>query len=143
MAADPEYYNAWIELGLTYEVQKNYVDAERVFSNLVDLGIANQQILFRLVELNLKLNNPDQALSYILQAADDPALILDAANLLLSRDFYDHAAEILDPMSRENPIPVDALFFWPCWNTKAVTIPKRPWPTLSPFRKTTNAMNAA
>ncbi len=111
VAADPEYYNAWIELGLTYEVQKNYVDAERVFSNLVDLGIANQQILFRLVELNLKLNNPDQALSYILQAADDPALILDAANLLLSRDFYDHAAEILDPMSRENPIPVDALFF--------------------------------
>lgn len=111
VAADPEYYNAWIELGLTYEVQKNYIDAERVFSKLVDLGIANQQILFRLVELNLKLNNPDQAVSYVQQAADDPALALEAANLLLNRNFYDHAAEILDPMAQEDPIPLDALFF--------------------------------
>ena len=111
VAADPEYYNAWIELGLTYEVQKNYIDAERVFSKLVELGIANQQVLFRLIELNLKLNNPDQALSYVQQAGDDPALALEATNLLLSRDFYDHAAEILDPMAQENPIPQDALFF--------------------------------
>lgn len=111
VATDPEYYNAWIELGLTYEVQKNYIDAERVFSRLVDLGIANQQILFHLVELNLKLNNPDQALSYVQQAADDPALALEAANLLLNQNFYDHAAEILDPMTQENPIPQDALFF--------------------------------
>lgn len=111
VATDPEYYNAWIELGLTYEVQKNYIDAERVFSRLVDLGIANQQILFHLVELNLKLNNPDQALSYVQQAADDPALALEAANLLLNRNFYDHAADILDPMALENPIPLDAHFF--------------------------------
>lgn len=111
VAADPEYYNAWIELGLTYEVQKNYIDAERVFSRLVDLGIANQQIIFRLIELNLKLNNPDQALSYALQAADDPEVALEAANLLMTRNFYDHAAEILDPMAQENPVPDDALFF--------------------------------
>lgn len=111
VAADPEYYNAWIELGLTYEVQKNYIDAERVFSKLVELGIANQQILFRLIELNLKLNNPDQAVSYVQQAGDDPALALEAASLLLNREFYDHAAEILDPMAQENPVPRDALFY--------------------------------
>jgi tetratricopeptide (TPR) repeat protein len=108
---DPEYYNAWIELALTYEVQKNYIDAERVFAKLVDLGIGNQQILFRLIELNLKLNNPDQALSYVEQGSDDPALVLEAVNLLLNQDFYDHAAELLDPMALENPIPSDALFF--------------------------------
>lgn len=111
VAIDPEYYNAWIELGLTYEVQKNYIDAERVFAKLVDLGIGNQQILFRLIELNLKLNNPDQALSYVEQGSDDQALVLEAANLLLNQDFYDHAAELLDPMALENPIPSDALFF--------------------------------
>ena len=111
VAADPEYYNAWIELGLTYEVQKNYIDAERVFAKLVDLGIGNQQILFRLIELNLKLNNPDQALAYVQQGADDQSLVLEAANLLLNQDFFDHAAELLDPMTQENPIPSDALFF--------------------------------
>ena len=111
VALDPEYYNAWIELGLTYEIQKNYIDAERVFAKLVDSGIGNQQILFRLIELNLKLNNPDQALSYVQQGADDQGLVLEAANLLLNQDFFDHAAELLDPMAHENPIPSDALFF--------------------------------
>jgi tetratricopeptide (TPR) repeat protein len=111
VAMDPEYYNAWIELGLTYEIQKNYIDAERVFSRLADSGIGNPQILFRLIELNLKLNNPDQALSYILQGADDQRLVLDSANLLLNQGFYDHAAELLDPLAREIPISRDALFF--------------------------------
>jgi tetratricopeptide (TPR) repeat protein len=111
VAMDPEYYNAWIELGLTYEIQKNYIDAERVFSRLVDSGIGSPQVLFRLIELNLKLNNPDQALSYVLQGADDQGLVLEAANLLLNQDFYDHAAELLDPLAQENPIPRDALFF--------------------------------
>ncbi len=111
VAADPEFYNAWVELGLTYEVRKNYIDAERVFSKLFEMGVSDQQILFRLIELNLKLNNPDQALSYVQQGAEDQALILEAANLLLNQDFYDHAAELLDPLSRETPIPQDALFF--------------------------------
>ena len=111
VAADPEFYNAWVELGLTYEAQKNYIDAERVFAKLFEMGIGDQQILLRLIELNLKLNNPDQALSYVQQGGDDQALILEAANLLLNQDFYDHAAELLDPLSRENPIPKDALFF--------------------------------
>lgn len=111
VAADPEFYNAWVELGLTYEVRKNYIDAERVFSKLFEMGVSDQQILFRLIELNLKLNNPDQALSYVQQGAEDQALVLEAANLLLNQDFYDHAAELLDPLSRETPIPQDALFF--------------------------------
>ncbi len=109
--ADPEYYDAWIELGLTYEAQKNYIDAERVFSQLLDFGVENQQIIFRLVDLNLKLNNPDKALSYVRQNEENQALILETANLFLNQDFYDHAAELLDPLAQENPIPANALFY--------------------------------
>ncbi|NLW81793.1 MAG: tetratricopeptide repeat protein, partial [Desulfovibrionales bacterium] len=64
VAAEPEYFDAWVELGLTYEAQKNYIDAERIFAQLVDSGVESQQIIFRLVDLNLKLNNPDKALSH-------------------------------------------------------------------------------
>jgi tetratricopeptide (TPR) repeat protein len=111
VVADPEFYNAWIELGLTYEAQKNYIDAEKVFSQLFDAGIGNQQIIFRLVDLNLKLNNPDKALTFVQQEADDQALVLEAANLFLNQDFYDHAAELLDPLAQQNPIPPSALFY--------------------------------
>lgn len=111
VATDPEFYNAWVELGLTYEIQKNYIDAERVFSKIFEMGLGDQQILFRLIDLSLKLNNPDQALSYAQQGADDQALVLEAANLLLNQEFFDHAADLLDPLARETPIPQDALFF--------------------------------
>jgi tetratricopeptide (TPR) repeat protein len=111
VADDPEYYDAWVEMGLTYEAQKNYVDAERVFSQLVDAGIENQQIIFRLVDLNLKLNNPDKSLGFVLQYTDDLPLTLEAANLFLNLSFYDHAAQLLDPLAQQTPIPANALFY--------------------------------
>lgn len=111
LSQDPDFYDAWIELGLTYETQKNYIDAERVFSQLVDAGVENQQVIFRLVDLNLKLNNPDKALSYVQEYTDDLALVLETANLLLNLDFYDHAAQLLDPLAQENPIPENARFY--------------------------------
>lgn len=111
LSQDPDYYDAWVELGLTYEAQKNYIDAERVFSQLVDAGVENQQVIFRLVDLNLKLNNPDKALSYVQEYTDDLALVLETANLLLNLDFYDHAAQLLDPLAQENPIPESARFY--------------------------------
>lgn len=108
---DPEYIDAWIELGLTYEAQKNFVDAERIFSQLVESGIDNQQIVFRLVDLNLKLNNPDKSLAYVLDYTDDLALTLEAANLFMNLSFYDHAAQLLDPLAGQRPIPDGALFY--------------------------------
>lgn len=111
VAADPEFYDAWIEMGLTYEAEKNYVDAERVFSQLVDSGIENQQIVFRLVDLNLKLNNPDKSLALVQEYSDDLPLTLEAANLFLNLSFYDHAAQLLDPLAQQKPIPENALFY--------------------------------
>jgi len=108
---DPEYIDAWIELGLTYEAQKNFINAESIFSQLVESGIDNQQIVFRLVDLNLKLNNPDKSLAYVLQYTDDLALTLEAANLFMNLSFYDHAAQLLDPLAAKTPIPDSALFY--------------------------------
>lgn len=105
---DTEYYEAWIEMGLTYETQKNFIDAEKVFSRLFESGVENQQIVFRLVDLNLKLNNPDKALSHALQYPEDQALTLEVANLFLSQGFYDHAAELLDPLAGDANVPEDA-----------------------------------
>lgn len=111
VTTDPEYFDAWVEMALTYEATKNYVDAERIFSELFDSGAENQQIVFRLVDLNLKLNNPDKALSYVLQVSDDLPLVLESANLFLNQDFYDHAGQLLDPLAEQTPIPANALFY--------------------------------
>lgn len=109
VAAEPGYFDAWVELGLTYEVQKNYIQAERVFTSL--LGDGNPQIAFKLADLNLKLNDPDRALAVILEYPDEPDLALEAASLFISQDFPDHAAELLAPLAEQKPIPADALFY--------------------------------
>lgn len=111
VAVEPEYFDAWVELGLTYEAQKNYIQADRIFTHLLNTGEANPQVAFKLADINLKLNDPDRALAIILQYPDDPDLALEAAALFLSQEFPDHAAQLLDPLAEQKPIPVDALFY--------------------------------
>lgn len=108
---DPEFFDAWVEMALTYEAMKNYIEAERVFAHLFDSGSENPQIVFRLVDLNLKLNNPDRALEYIPDPFADATLALEAANLFLQHKFYDHAARLLDPFAVQDPVLPDALFY--------------------------------
>ncbi|NLY40270.1 MAG: tetratricopeptide repeat protein [Desulfovibrionales bacterium] len=108
---NPDSFDAWVEMGLAYESIKNYVAAEQAFSHVYESGAENSQIIFRLIDLNIKLNNPDKAVAYALEAADELPLVLEAANLLLSQDFYDQAAQLLDPVAEQEPIPADALFY--------------------------------
>lgn len=110
MTKDPEFYDAWVELGLTYEAQKNFISAERTFAQLLDAGVESQLVVYHLVDLNLKLNNPAKALEYVQQRPDDQALTLEAANLLLSQDFFKYAEKLLTPLAKEKPIPVNALY---------------------------------
>lgn len=106
---DPEFSDAWVEMGLTYEAQKNFIDAEQVFAQLFDSGLDNNQIILRLIDLNLKLNNPDKALTYAQHNTDDLTLTLNGANLFLNQGFYEHAAQLLEPLAQEDPVPTDAL----------------------------------
>lgn len=108
---DEGNYEAWVNLALTYEAQKNYVAAVQIFSQLIDFGLDSQEILFQLVDLNLKLNNPDRALSYVAEHTDDELLVLESANLMLNQEFYDHAAHLLDPLAWQSSIPPNALFY--------------------------------
>lgn len=108
--SNPEFTDAWVEMALTYEAQKNFIDSERIFSQLFDNGFQNQQTTFHLVDLNLKLNNPDRALSFIQQSAEDRALTLEAANLFINQNFFNHAGKLLDPLTTEGSVPVNALF---------------------------------
>lgn len=109
VAKDPEYFDAWVELGLTYEAQKNYVEAERVFSRLLDSEDGNPQLVLKLADIRLKLNDPDQALAVVRQYPEETELLLDAASLFITQGFPEHAEQLLEPLTRQTPIPADAL----------------------------------
>lgn len=110
VTAEPGYFDAWVELGLTHEARKNYIEAERAFSHLLESGSDNPQIVLKVADINLKLNDPDRALAVVRQYPEDLDLILEAAGLFISQGFPEHAAQILEPLASQDPIPADALF---------------------------------
>lgn len=100
----PEDITMWAELAYIYELKKDYAAAEKTYSHILELGEHAAEIWLRLVNLNLKMNNPDKALDLTLKGPNDTQFRLEAARMFILDGFHDQARQILDPMqSLENP----------------------------------------
>lgn len=108
---DPEFVEAWAELAYLYEVDKDYLAAEGIYHKLVEMGENANEIWLRLVNLSIKLNNPDKALSLYRQGPQDIEFALEAATLFLDEKFYEQARAILDPLPSDGNIPPKIWFY--------------------------------
>ncbi len=89
---DPSFRKAWAELGYQNELSRNFVAAKKAYSTLLDMGERSSQIILRLVEIHLKLNDPDQALDLMLRFADQKDIMIGGIGLLLQNGFYRQGA---------------------------------------------------
>ncbi|BBD07871.1 tetratricopeptide repeat protein [Desulfovibrio ferrophilus] len=108
---DPEFIEAWAELAYLYEVDKDYLAAEGIYTRLVEMGENASEIWLRLINLNIKLNNPDKALSLYRQGPRDIDFALEAATLFLDEKFYDQARAILSPLPTDGDVPPKIWFY--------------------------------
>lgn len=102
---DPSFMEAWVELAYLYEMDGDYVQAEKTYARILEMGETSDEVWLRLITLNLKLNNPDKALELYRRGPADPDFALEAASRFLDEKFYDQAAKILDPLSQGNNPP--------------------------------------
>jgi predicted Zn-dependent protease len=93
--ADKEYLKAWARLGFAQEKSGNYTEAKRAYSVLLERGRENDELLLKLAELDLKLNNPDRAMEYVRRDPSGPEFLFRSCSLFLQSGFYDRAEEIL------------------------------------------------
>lgn len=107
---EPDFFDASVELALLYDARSEYAKAERIFAGLHDAGVNSQMVFYHLVDLNLKLDEPDKALEFARAIPGDQALMLESANLFLNRNYADYATELLEPLAKADPVPVDALY---------------------------------
>ncbi|MEW5772026.1 MAG: tetratricopeptide repeat protein [Thermodesulfobacteriota bacterium] len=107
---DPSFQEAWVELAFLYEMDGDYVQAEKTYGRLLELGETSDEVWLRLITLNLKLNNPDKALSLYRRGPSDTDFSLEAAGRFLDEKFYDQAAEILEPLAQAQNPPVRVWF---------------------------------
>lgn len=108
---NPEFLEALVELAYLYEVEKDYVNAEKTYAAILDLGQSGRDVWLRLIRLNLKLNNPDKAVSFYRQAPDGPEFALEVILEFVREGFYDHARQLLKPMTEQDPVPPEIRFY--------------------------------
>ena len=98
LAREPDFVEAWADLAYLQELVKDYVSAEQTYSRILELGETSQEVWLRLIDLNLKLNDPDKALSLVRQGPDSLGFQLQAASAFLEQKFFSQAERILTPL---------------------------------------------
>lgn len=122
----PDFLEAWVELAFQQEMEKDYASALGTYTQILALGegredirqrIENgggegrEDIRLRVVGLELKLNNPDKALTVALDGSGSKAFVLSAALLFLSENYTAQASTLLDVLASQPPVPGEYFFY--------------------------------
>jgi tetratricopeptide (TPR) repeat protein len=111
VAADPSFTEAMVELAYQYELAKDYVSAEKTYTRILTQGDAFPEARLRLINLNLKLNNPARALSVALNGPQEKSFILDAVLMFINDGFYAQGSTALDMLTSDGEIPAEYYFY--------------------------------
>ena len=108
---DPDFLEAWGELAYQLELDKDYARALDAYQAMVDRGEDRDDLLLRMVDLNIKLNDLDHALELALSGPQTRGFLLDAASLFLDAGFPAQASTVLDVLGDQQPVPPEYYFY--------------------------------
>lgn len=108
---DPMFLQAWAELAFLYERERDYLQAEEIYEKLLNIGERNPDLILRIIELNLKLNDPNKAMLFLGKGPVDVQFRLDVARRFINDGFYNHAYEILQGITQRGDYPPTVYFF--------------------------------
>ncbi|SDB04439.1 Flp pilus assembly protein TadD, contains TPR repeats [Desulfonatronum thiosulfatophilum] len=93
---DPYFLEALAELAFLYETEGDLVRAEETYRRILELRPDADDILLRMVQVNVTLNQPEQALSLALSQFDRESFVLDAALIFIGENLFQEAKILLD-----------------------------------------------
>ena len=108
---NPVLFQAWAELAFIYESQRDYLHAEEIYEKLLSIGDRNPDLILRVIELNLKLNDPDKAMLFLERGPVDVQFHLDVTYQFISNSFYSHALDILQGIMHRGAYPPTVYFY--------------------------------
>ena len=111
IAMDPGFTEAMVELAYQYELAKDYVSAEKTYTSIMALDVSFPEARLRLINLNLKLNNPAKALDVTLDGPPEKSFILDAVLMFINDGFYAQGSTALDMLTSDGSIPAEYYFY--------------------------------
>jgi len=111
IAKDASFTEAMVELAYQYELSKNFVAAEKMYTHILGQGDPFPEARLRLISLNLKLNNPSRALEVTLNGPESKSFILDSALMFINDKFYAQGSTVLDMLTSGGEIPAEYYFY--------------------------------
>eukprot|EP00831_Metopus_contortus_P003940 TRINITY_DN11452_c0_g1_i1.p3 TRINITY_DN11452_c0_g1~~TRINITY_DN11452_c0_g1_i1.p3 ORF type:complete len:585 (+),score=203.37 TRINITY_DN11452_c0_g1_i1:624-2378(+) len=111
VAMDPEFTEALVELAYQYGLTKDYVAAEAIYSSILMQSESFPEARLRLINLNLKLNNPGKALDLALNGPPSKSVILDAVLMFINDGFFAEGSTILDMLTSDGAVPAEYYFY--------------------------------
>ncbi|TVR00026.1 MAG: tetratricopeptide repeat protein [Desulfovibrionales bacterium] len=98
---DPTFLEALAELAFLYEGEGDLVQAEATYLRILDIRPDAEEILLRLIQVNIKLNQPEKALSFAMSQADQERFALEAALMFIRENLFQEARTVLDALPDE------------------------------------------
>lgn len=111
VAMDARFTEAMVELAYQYELAKDYVLAEKMYTRILNQGDPFPEARLRLVNLNLKLNNPARALEMTLSGPPSKSFIMDSVLMFINEGFYAQGSTALDMLTTGGEIPAEYYFY--------------------------------
>jgi tetratricopeptide (TPR) repeat protein len=111
VSMDAQFTEAMVELAYQYELAKDYVAAERIYGSILDQSDSFPEARLRLINLNLKLNDPSKALELALNGPPTKSFILDAVLMFINDGFFAQGSTVLDMLTTGGTVPAEYYFY--------------------------------
>lgn len=92
---EPKFIEAWAEIAYALEQRNDLTGAADIYKTMLEINSDNPAIWLRLVQINLKLNQVQTALSIAEQGPEDANFLLNAASMFMEDKYYTEAERLL------------------------------------------------
>lgn len=107
----PDFLEGMAELAYIYERRKDLREARRIYEKMLQLNDSGQEVLFRLIALSLRLEQPEKAMGFLRKGPATPGFRLTAASMFIEARQYAQAEVLLKEISKSPDAPAEVYFY--------------------------------
>lgn len=103
----PDFVEAMAELAFIYEQKPDLKAARGMYEKLLKLNFSSQDVLLRLVNISLRMGQPEKALKYMQQGPDSTPFRLTVASMFMDSRHFLQAESLLKQIVAQGDAPMD------------------------------------
>ena len=108
---EPEFFEAWLELGIISEREKDFPEAISSYKKAVELDDDSLEIWFRIARLQIEQKNPHEALLTIEKAPGTSQLYMQSALRFADGGYFREAEAMLEKAEKDGGNPDEIALF--------------------------------